>query len=300
MRGLFFSVIVLLFATLASCDTTPKGVLGRTKMEQIIYDVHIAEGMIDELNEPYRSENAKKEMIAAVLIKNGVSKATFDTSMVWYGSHLDKYMKVYSAVVARLKEENAITTELLALYEKSLLTPEGDTVDIWRASHQMIFESHAMTRSKLFRIKGDQNFQPEDSLAWRLKVLNIAPDSLASLYLTLGIRYSLADEPAISLRPDSNGWVELGIKTKEVNPGTSIYGSVTYIEHTQAKLEPLLIDSISLVRYHKLVVASDSIAVVDSVNVNDTTVVDPLQLDLPRPRIERLESIDTLQFATPQ
>lgn len=100
MRRIIFLFVCLI--TFVSCDNRPKDVLSKSAMEQVLYDYHLAQGMITNLPSDKRRELADS-YIEAVYEKNGITEAQFDSSMVWYSRHTKDMKDIYDNLYRRYK-----------------------------------------------------------------------------------------------------------------------------------------------------------------------------------------------------
>ncbi|KAB4403140.1 DUF4296 domain-containing protein, partial [Bacteroides thetaiotaomicron] len=75
--------VCMLALAIAGCKVKrPDDVISESKMENLLYDYHLAKSMGDNL--PY-NENYKKTLyLDAVFKKYGTTEAVFDSSLVWY------------------------------------------------------------------------------------------------------------------------------------------------------------------------------------------------------------------------
>lgn len=257
-----------------ACSQVPDGVLNRSKMESVLYDVHIAEGIMEEYPTQYRSLESKQKLMAGVFHDNGITKAEFDSSMVYYGAHLDQYMKIYQKVSERLnKQKEQVSAELLA-YEKSLLTPVGDSVDLWREPAQLILDPALLATTRIFEIKADSNFKADDKVIWSMRFNNLPSDSLAYAYVALGNTQGSDKTQQVTAFAQENGWLSLEVTLPELATSDRIFGSVSLISRRDTLFNPVYIDSISLNRYHYKQVAIS----VDSLP-SDSVISDSLKSD---------------------
>ncbi|MEG1574985.1 MAG: DUF4296 domain-containing protein, partial [Bacteroidales bacterium] len=141
-RGILIIALVALLAVTLSCNRMPKDVIPPDKMENLLIDIHKSEAYI-ESDYAYYSINGRKDSIKnAVFAKHGVTRATFDTSLVWYGLNIEKYIQIYRNVIERLQEEDNNTLALMN-DDKDIInqiTRSGDTVNIWNREPCYTFE----------------------------------------------------------------------------------------------------------------------------------------------------------------
>lgn len=97
--------IILLAACLSGCTVRPRGVLSGRKMEQVLYDLHRADGILQVSGDYYHKDNAVNPYYLSVMEKNGITQAQFDSSLVWYTDNPQIFNKIYPRVIRRLEKE---------------------------------------------------------------------------------------------------------------------------------------------------------------------------------------------------
>ena len=83
-------------------------------MESVLYDLYIAEMEIKENHNVFYNDSVRRQnLLQSVFEKHRISEQKFDTSLVWYNAHLDRYIKINNRIVQKydseltwLKEEN--------------------------------------------------------------------------------------------------------------------------------------------------------------------------------------------------
>lgn len=269
---------------LTACNSVPDGVLKRNKMEQVLYEVHIAEAIIEEYPALYTSPESKQKLMASVFRDNGITKAEFDSSMVYYGAHLDQYMKIYQGVSARLAADKERAAEDLLAYERSLLSPVGDSANIWRRPTEVVLDPALLAATNVFEIKGDSNFHEGDRIVWNVQLQNLPADSLGYVYLSLGFKAkdSISQVEAFSANK-ANHTLELTLPT--LSDKDRIFGAMAFLNRVDTLLSPVYVDGISMMRYRKVepkAVSADSI----TTQVDSTTVqADSLKVALKKPAV---------------
>ena len=123
-------ICMFVFAVAGCKVKRPSDVISESKMENLLYDYHVAKSMGDNL--PY-SENYKKALyIDAVFKKYGTTQAAFDSSMVWYTRNTEILSKIYDKVKKRLKDEQELVGDLIAKRDKKpKMTKQGDSINVW-------------------------------------------------------------------------------------------------------------------------------------------------------------------------
>lgn len=104
----------IVFLLLFSFCNKPNEVLSKKSMERLMYDIYIAEALIDNDYASYNTPEKKEALINEVFKKHRVSQAQWDTSLSWYSDKVEIYLKMNDSVRARLKRQQTKIDELLA------------------------------------------------------------------------------------------------------------------------------------------------------------------------------------------
>jgi hypothetical protein len=86
-----------------SCQNRPKEVLSRKQMEKVMYDVYIAEALIENDFHQFNTPEKKEAYIKKVFAMNRITQAQWDSSLSWYSDRIDLYLKMNDSVKARLQ-----------------------------------------------------------------------------------------------------------------------------------------------------------------------------------------------------
>ena len=88
---------------LAGCR--PRGVLSSREMRSVLHDLHRADAILQVAGYNYGHDEALAKYYQQVLAKHGITQAQFDSSLVWYTDHPQRFDKIYPKVVADLEAE---------------------------------------------------------------------------------------------------------------------------------------------------------------------------------------------------
>lgn len=87
------SILALCF--LIACSNRPSYVLSEKQLEDVLYDVYIAEAIIKQNQTVFHRDTLlKQELLKSVLDKHHINPQKFDTTMIWYANNLDKFVKI--------------------------------------------------------------------------------------------------------------------------------------------------------------------------------------------------------------
>ena len=184
-------ICMFVFAVAGCKVKRPSDVISESKMENLLYDYHVAKSMGDNL--PY-SENYKKALyIDAVFKKYGTTQAAFDSSMVWYTRNTEILSKIYDKVKKRLKDEQELVGDLIAKRDKKpKMTKQGDSIDVWPWQRMVRLTGEMMDNQYVFTLPTDSNYKDRDTLVWEVRYRFLEPmlaDSLRGVTMAMPCRF---------------------------------------------------------------------------------------------------------------
>lgn len=108
VRRIFLDVSVLLLSGLLLSACRGDGILSSRKMVMVLTDLHKMDGML-QVKGIHRDPNADEAAYYdAVLAADGVTRAEFDSSLVWYTMHPQRFNKLYPRVMKNLEAEHEL------------------------------------------------------------------------------------------------------------------------------------------------------------------------------------------------
>ena len=90
----FLSLFLVCFVLIGCKPKRPKGILSEGKMEKVMVDYHLAQGMAEVSNEG-DMEATRYKYIQAVFKKHHITEAEFDSSLVYYFMNSEKFFEIY-------------------------------------------------------------------------------------------------------------------------------------------------------------------------------------------------------------
>lgn len=271
-RALF---VILSILIMASCHRHPDYVIGEKEMEDLLVDIHKAEAVIESNYNIYNNNATKKKLREAVFLRHGVTQEQFDTTLVWYGHHIDKYMEIYDRVAERLRAENEEAKKLLAEENSQTMTQPGDSVDVWKQKRFHLFDSRLPSNLLTFDIATDENFRIRDYFELRFKVLML-PELNVKPQVYMAVRHANNDLAYNWVDVEKEGWCTLSVQADSAKSISRVFGYI--VLPMQLVPEKMYVDSLTLIRRHY----NDRIPVVD----NQKTFSDrPLSPSERKPRL---------------
>lgn len=242
-------IIILVVCTL-SCDNSSDKVVSKSKMEQVLYDYHLAQALIATLPE---EERYKAEMyIESVYEKNGITREEFDSSMVYYNRHADELKDIYN----NLHDRFTVINEKLQLQtgnnEMMTFSENGDTTNIWGGKKLIVLRNKEILNKEMFTINADTSFHKGDRFILKANTRLVNSERRSRNYrLTMCLTVNYSDGKAISeyqhIMSSSAKQITLNTdRTKEIEQVNGFF----YYEGLYDERNFIIIDNIELIKIH--------------------------------------------------
>ena len=224
-------------------------------MEDLLHDLHIAQAMANEAAHKDGDLGYQQNLyFAAVLEKHGVTKADFDSSLVYYYTRADRFSDIYKHVVERLSNEAmALGASEGEINRYANLNANGDTTNVWTGDLSAILVPYAPFNLYTFEQKADTSFRKGDSFMFIINTEYIFQSGSRSAQAYIAVRYendtivgrttSLSSSGIVQLRVPENG----DLKAKEIRG--YIYMAPEKEPTTVLKL--MLVKDLQLIKFRK-------------------------------------------------
>lgn len=245
VRGVILSAAALL---MIGCSRVPSGVIPPGDMAELLADIHEGEGVVESERQTFATDSMRRLLRESIYRKHDVTAEQVDSSMMWYGKNIEKYMEVYDEVIEildkRLADANSNTSRPAQSgggYQSVSL--EGDSIDVWTQLHYRRFYDLGGNNFITYRMNKDRNWQTGDSYTLNFKAVNTHRP------VDVGILVGYVDGTTdYSHRQFSQkGWNDLKMT---VSPDKEASTMTVVISYEPRKKEVAYIDSISLIRRH--------------------------------------------------
>lgn len=238
LRHLLPAFLLLLAILPYGCsDKKNDVVLGNEEMASLLADIHMAEAVVDLNHNEFNSDSSKVILRESIYRAHGITSEQFDSSLSWYGYHIEDYMAVYQRVQEILNQRQ---DDLLAASSERIIA-EGDSVDIWPMSHRMEFSRHTPSEIVTFSIPADSNWRHNDVFTLRYNIASATTAPVGRIVVEYGNGTS-----AFSIAGGKNkGIAEVAVRIDSADNPLRISG---YIMARPKDGETVLLDSISLIR----------------------------------------------------
>ncbi len=220
----------------AGCDSVPSYVIQPEEMSQLLADLYTAEAIADVNRQQYATDSMKKALKQSIYLRHGVTAEEVDTSFVWYGHNIERYIAVHDRVMEILQKDLSTATGKLAA-----IGVEGDSVDTWQWSRHYAITPTSPSKIISFDLPKDENWERGDQYTWNIKV--VSQKGAASWGLTA--RYPDGSCESVSGQITGLGWTKLHFLSDSTRMPERITG---YIFTAPGQREKIFIDSVSLIR----------------------------------------------------
>lgn len=230
----------------ASCGNRPDGVLDKEKMARLMADIHMGESVVETNSSTFGNDSVKRAFRQAIYARHGLTPEMADSSLRWYGYHMEKYLEVCDLTVEilekRLEEEQERGGSSASVGIRGGSLPmEGDSVDVWYETRHRPFSRILPTELITFYYTFDSNWERGDVYTFKAKLTGtVRPAQLA-----IGVDYSDGHSETYSTKFIGDGWHEASFALDSLRSAREIVGSFRY---SPASGETMFADSISLTR----------------------------------------------------
>lgn len=247
--------ILLLFCiavTVASCKPgVPSKYIQPSELEDILYDYHIADGMAQL---PGADSLSLMSYRQAVFKKYDITKADFDSSMVYYMRHADLLHSVYQKLSDRMGIEAAGLGT--ASTNIALSTASGDTANVWNGDKSLALSTFKPANLHSFVLEADTAFHAGDRIMLNFDTQFIFQDGMRDGVAVLAVEFKNDSIATQNVRMSSSSHFSMTIEDerrlgiKRVRGFFLLNGNVGAGQNLST-LKLMFIDNIQLVRMHQ-------------------------------------------------
>lgn len=105
MRNKIFYLLFIVVASFTSCDNRPDNVLSSGQMTDFLVELHRLDGTLNVKGMGNANDRRNIYYYNSLLNKYHITKADFDSSLVWYSQNPKRFDRIYAEVLSRLNEE---------------------------------------------------------------------------------------------------------------------------------------------------------------------------------------------------
>lgn len=221
--------LALLLILSAACSDRPKEIIPEKEMIQLLADMHVAEAMRQTGGMSGLPDSVRRNIGEAILAKRGYTYARLDTTLGWYGRHVDKYFDLFDQV-----------DKELAKRQKKIDSDAGIAVEtgenLWPYPDHIYFSPLGNTSGINFSVDGAP-LAKGDMLKWEIRLL-----SDGNLKGTLGVKYSDGSTSFMTASTYGEKHLKMTFMTDTSKTVSRIYGTLSLPRSAM----PLWADSVQL------------------------------------------------------
>lgn len=189
-KGIFsilFVLTVVIFVS--SCKPqVPSKYLQPDEMEDILFDYHIAMGMISDKD---TCDFQKRLYEISVLKSHGVSEADFDSSLVYYTRHADRFQAIYENLSKRLSDEAvSLGASASDVGNFGSAANTNDTANIWKETASYVLTTEAPYNVESFALQADTAYHKGDKFIFSFDTQFIFQDGYKDGIAMMAVRFS--------------------------------------------------------------------------------------------------------------
>lgn len=230
---------------MAACDKVPDDVLSERDMQRVLTDMILAEAMVNADYNTFKSDTAKMALYESVFRKHEITRAMYDSSLVWYGKNLDIYMKVYDRVLADVNKRIDALGDVQA---DAAPVSNSDSVNIWPRRAYLTFSPKAVFNGVTFDIKPDAAYSSGSVFVLGARLWGLNP----RLAHKPEVRIS-ADQGdttvTVNRRLDSDGYHQVTLRTVATKRVRRVYGYIR-LDNADSTYFKVYVDSLNLMKYN--------------------------------------------------
>ncbi len=251
-RSLISLVIMLL--VMACTPSVPSEYIQPGEMEDILYDYHIGQAIAKSENRVEMRDFEKTKYFLAVLHKHGVKQADFDSSMVYYYSHLPQLKSIYTEVNQKIADEaKELGATVGAINRYSQYSTTGDTANIWKGATDLMLMPRPTMNRYDFTVKVDSSFYTGDSFMFQFMSEYIWQSGMKDMVVCLIAKYEGDSIIQTASHISVSGLSQIRIPANKENRLKEMRGYI-YLgkgngEDDNAR-KMLFINQIQLIRFH--------------------------------------------------
>lgn len=253
-RHIVFGFLLVLLS--ACTPKVPGEYIQPDDMEDILYDYFVSQGIAKEEDMENTSrvmDYRRKLYFEAVLKKYNLTQEEFDSSLVYYYTRSDRFVKIWKNVQERLGEaamEYGASAGEVETYTTSTLT--GDTANIWNGVISQLLIPYAPHNRLQYHLQADTAFRKGDSfmLAWNSNFLYESGSKDAVAYMAVKYKNDSIVSTVTHFSVDGRTQIRIDGCDEPVKEISGfIYLGKGYDPTSTIRM--LIVTDIQLIRFHK-------------------------------------------------
>ena len=282
--------LLVLMLVVACKPTVPSEYIQPDDMEDILYDYHLALAMSRQKGGREVDFN-RSLYFQSVLKKHGVTEAEFDSSLVYYYSHVYRLKDIYSEVNQRLSDEaTSLGVAVGDINRYSQYSTTGDTANIWNQQTDLLLVPCPTMNRYDFTVKVDSTFKRGDSFMFQFMSEYIWQSGSKDLTVCIVCKYEGDSIIQTANHVSVAGTAQVRIPANRKNKLTDMRGFIYLNDGNDDGngRKMLFISQIQLIRFHDKTAENEEIT--NDESSTETPAKDSIQRgdDTPGPKSDTL------------
>lgn len=242
MKNALKIAVLSLWLMVMACNSTPSYVIAPDDMAEVLADIHTGEAIVESSGSSFNTDSSRQALKQEILARHGVTLEKFDTSLYWYGQHVEKFIEVNDKSIDILTARIAQARKLgNAAATVTRFNQDGDSVDLWNGPTAVYLNDRSPSRILTFNYSSDRNWERGDIYTLSLKPI----DNQSPVKATIAAEYSDGTAEYTSADLNREGINRLYLYLDSAKVAVNVYGAISY---NPAAGENAYIDSISIIR----------------------------------------------------
>ncbi len=267
----FLCLTLACFVLMGCRPKRPKGILSEGKMEKVLVDYHLAQGMAEATDGGDR-EAARYKYIQAVFKKHNITEAEFDSSLVYYFQNSEKFFEIYKNVSLKVQAQaEKFGVDARATQNQySHLTNQGDTANIWTDHPYTCIIPNRLQNIYQFSLMADSTYQAGDAFIWHFHTQYVTQGSDRDAFAVFTLQYD--NDSIVSVTQHVRGNANFDVKFTPTEPLDTVvlrkmngFVYMPTFQKDESGFLVLMLQDLSMIRMHP--------------EKKDTTAVDSTQTD---------------------
>ena len=282
--------LLVLMLVVACKPTVPSEYIQPGDMEDILYDYHLALAMSRQKGGREVDFN-RSLYFQSVLKKHGVTESEFDSSLVYYYSHVYRLKDIYSEVNQRLSDEaTSLGVAVGDINRYSQYSTTGDTANIWNQQTDLLLVPCPTMNRYDFTVKVDSSFKKGDSFMFQFMSEYIWQSGSKDLTVCIVCKYEGDSIIQTANHVSVAGTAQVRIPANRKNKLTDMRGFIYLNDGNDDgnNRKMLFISQIQLIRFHDKTAENEEIT--NDESSTETPAKDSIQRgdDTPGPKSDTL------------
>jgi len=275
----------------------PKQYLQPDEMEDLLYDYHVAQALARQEWQTEDERNYNQSLyFDAVLEKHHVTKAQFDSSMVYYYTRADRFEEVYKRVSKRLSDEALrLGASEGEVNRYSQLNASGDTANVWEGNSSIVLMPYAPYNRVDFYQKADTTYRMGDTFLLYFESDFCFQTGSKEAVVCLTIRYDNDSVVSRANHVSVTGHTQMRLPEVKDHMVKDMRGFI-YLgpgSEQSSTLKMMYVHNLQLIRFRQPEVDSTAVEKADSAKAQPTAVHDSTALKAADSGVQRVTASDT-------